>query len=67
VTFNGSGSSDPAAKITGWSWNFGDGRTGSGATTSHSYRYDSTYNVTLKVTDANGKTATTSQKVTVSG
>ena len=67
VTFNGSGSSDPAAKITSWSWNFGDGRTGSGATASHSYRYDGTYTVTLKVTDANGKAATISQKVTVSG
>jgi len=48
-----------------YSWNFGDGSTGSGAITSHSYSSAGQYSVTVTVTDSTGKTATSSQSVTV--
>ncbi|MCE9553289.1 MAG: PKD domain-containing protein [Planctomycetes bacterium] len=37
-----------------YAWNFGDGGTASGATTSHKYAAPGTYTVTLKVTGRNG-------------
>src|SRR3989454_5777335 len=48
-----------------YAWNFGDGSTGSGAITSHSYSSVGQYSVTVTVTDSTGKTATSSQSVTV--
>jgi hypothetical protein len=67
VTFDGSGSTDPSATITTWSWKFGDGKSASGEVVTHSYRYDGTYTVTLKVTDASGHTSSISHTITVSG
>jgi len=45
--------SRPAAgrRIVAYNWNFGDGGSGSGVATSHSYRTVGTYTVTLQVTD----------------
>ena len=37
VVFNGSASSDPDGSVASWSWNFGDGRSGTGATTTVTY------------------------------
>src|SRR3989475_710393 len=48
-----------------YAWNFGDGSTGSGAITGHSYSSVGQYSVTVTVTDSTGKTATSSQSVTV--
>ena len=48
------------------SWSFGDGLTGSGAITTHSYASSGQYSVTTTVTDSTGKTATSSQSLTVS-
>jgi PKD repeat protein len=62
---NGSTSSDPDGTIAGYSWTFGDGGVGTGATTSHLYGSAGTYTVTLTVTDNNGAVDTVSHSVTV--
>jgi len=51
--------------LTGFSWSFGDGQSGSGATTSHVFTSAGTYNVTLTVTNDRGLTASTTKVVTV--
>lgn len=48
-----------------YNWNFGDGTTASGVTTTHQFRTVGTFAVTLTVTDARGATATKTQTVTV--
>jgi PKD repeat protein len=48
LDFNGSQSQ---VNITSFNWDFGDGSTGSGATPSHTYWDDGTYNVSLVVID----------------
>ncbi|HEY5620239.1 MAG TPA: PKD domain-containing protein, partial [Candidatus Bathyarchaeia archaeon] len=65
VTFDAASSSDPDGTITSYLWDFGDGSTGSGATTSHSYANAGTYTVRLTVTDNLGATASTTYTVTV--
>jgi len=56
--FDGSASVDPnvGGAIVDWSWDFGDGAFGSGETTSHTYTSFGNFNVTLTVTDNEGKT-----------
>jgi PKD repeat protein len=57
LSFNGSASSDPdAGQTLTYSWNFGDGNTGVGATPSHTYAVAGNYIASLKVTD-NGSPA----------
>lgn len=67
ITFNGLLSSDPDADtITSYSWDFGDGTTGTGATPVHSYTAIGTYMVSLVVSDGvtNSLAATTTVTVT---
>ena len=63
--FDGSASYDPDGTIVSYEWDFGDGHTGSGETTSHHYDAPNgrTYNVTLTVTDNDG--ARNSSTITV--
>lgn len=65
ASFNASGSTDSDGSIVSYAWNFGDGTTGSGVTTSRAYAAAGTYNVTLTVTDNAGATGTQSKSVTV--
>jgi phosphatidylinositol-3-phosphatase len=62
-SFDGSGSS---GGVTAYSWDFGDGVTGSGATTSHTFAASGTYPVTLTVTGQAGTTDSLTKQVTVS-
>src|SRR5688572_2572421 len=54
-TFDGSGSTD-AQGITGYSWNFGDGQTGSGAVVSDPYAASGTFTVGRAVTETAAQT-----------
>jgi PKD repeat protein len=65
VALDGTGSNDPDGSVTGYAWNFGDGATGSGETTSHVYANAGTYTVTLTVTDNDGATGQAQHSVTV--
>jgi PKD repeat protein len=58
VSFNGAASSDPDGQIVSYQWTFGDGSTGSGINTVHTYAAIGTYTATLTVTDNEGNTAT---------
>ncbi|MEY2848657.1 MAG: hypothetical protein RI885_1322 [Actinomycetota bacterium] len=58
-------SSDPDGFITSYAWNFGDGGTASGPSTSHAYATAGTYAVQLTVTDNGGAMSTTTRQVTV--
>jgi PKD repeat protein len=65
VGFNAGPSADPGATITSYSWRFGDGSTGTGVTTSHTYRASGTYTATLTIADNFGRTATTAHSIAV--
>jgi PKD repeat protein len=65
VSFDGSASSDPDGTIVSWSWDFGDGSTGSGPTVSHTYSVPGAYVTTLTVTDDRGGTDTGTESVLV--
>jgi PKD repeat protein len=67
VAFDGSGSSDPDGAITSWSWSFGDGTAGTGATTSHVYSTAGTFTAGLTVTDDGGASSTATMPIVVSG
>ncbi|MDF4222870.1 PKD domain-containing protein [Maribacter sp. M208] len=64
VTFDASGSSDDNA-ITSYVWNYSDGTTGNGKTTTHTFSTPGIYEVILTVTDEEGLTATTNLTITV--
>jgi len=69
VFFNASSSTPGSAahSITAYNWDFGDGSTATGQTTSHAYGRSGTFTVTLVVTDDTGQQGTSSATVTVSG
>ena len=65
VAFDGGAARDDGS-ITAYDWDFGDGSTGTGETTSHVYAPGS-YTATLKVTDNDGNACTASRQITSNG
>ncbi|MGB6382393.1 MAG: PKD domain-containing protein, partial [Syntrophobacteria bacterium] len=65
VSFNDSGSNDPDGSIVSYSWNFGDGTSGTGVTAGHTYNNSGNYTVSLTVTDDNGATDSASTVIQV--
>jgi PKD domain/Bacterial Ig-like domain (group 3) len=66
VTFSGAGSTDPQGETLTYSWNFGDGSTGTGATTTHTYTTPGTYNTVLSVTNTDSLTSTATANIVIS-
>lgn len=67
VAFDGASSTDADGTIASFSWDFGDGTTGSGKTASHTYAQAGGYDVTLTVTDNGGQTGQVTKRVTLAG
>ncbi len=67
VSFNAASSRDSDGTIVSYEWSFGDGGSGTGVTTSHTYQNAGTYTAVLRVTDNDGSTDTASRSVTVTG
>jgi hypothetical protein len=67
VTFNASASSYEGHAITYYSWDFGDGVTGTGMTTSHTYSpaTTTTYHVVLRIIAADNTEDTATRDITV--
>jgi PKD repeat protein len=55
-SFDGTGSTDDTS-VVGWTWDFGDGTSGTGSTVSHVYAGSGTFAVSLRVTDDQGATS----------
>ncbi|MCC7125093.1 MAG: PKD domain-containing protein [Acidobacteria bacterium] len=70
VFFNAGASTVPSGsgrRIVSYDWDFGNGRTGSGVTTSQRYSSAGSFRATLTVTDDAAQTGTQTQSVTVGG
>ncbi len=65
LTVNGFATDVPADPLT-YSWDFGDGTTGSGSSVSHTYSNNGAFLVTLTVSDGDGGVVTTTGTITVS-
>jgi PKD repeat protein len=68
VRFDASTTTDegaPCLEACSYSWNFGDGSTGSGRIVNHTFTAGRTYTVTLTVTDAAGSSASIARQVVV--
>ncbi|MBI4886155.1 MAG: PKD domain-containing protein [Acidobacteria bacterium] len=63
VSFNGSASSVSNGMFV---WDFGDGQTGTGVTTTHRYARNGTFTITLTVTSDTKATSTSSRTINVS-
>ena len=66
VSFDGRASRDAAGNaVSSYVWDFGNGVSAAGATTSHRYTMAGTYTVRLTVTDSAGTTGTTTRTVVI--
>ncbi len=65
VQFNASTSSDPDGDPLTFTWNFGDGTTGTGAMPVHRYTAIGTYNPVVTVSDGRGGSATATVRIDV--
>jgi PKD repeat protein len=67
VAFDARRSTDPEGQALSFSWVFGDGQSGNGATIQHTYVDAGSYTATLRVTDAGGASSFDSVSVAVGG
>jgi len=67
VFFNATASADPDGTIAAYDWSFGDGTSGTGETTTHTYETPGTCAAKLIVTDDRGARDSTTRMVTVEG
>jgi PKD repeat protein len=65
VSVDGSSSSDSDGSIVSYTWDFGDGSTGSGALTTHAYAVAGAYSVKLTVRDDRAGTDAVTKPMTV--
>jgi hypothetical protein len=66
VSFTAAGSVDPNGSVVAYTWDFGDGSSGTGVSASHTYAQDGVFTVRLTITDNDGLTDTTAHTLTVS-
>jgi glucose/arabinose dehydrogenase len=65
VAFDASTSTDPDGDPLGYTWEFGDGTTATGKTTSKTYTTGGTFTASLTVSDGRGKSTTATKTITV--
>jgi PKD repeat protein len=65
INFSGTQSTDSDGRITGYTWNFGDGSTATSKTASHVFRQAGSWKVTLTVTDDKNATHSSTKTITV--
>ena len=65
ASFDAAGSDDPDGSIDSYTWNFGDGKTGTGKATTHAYDNAGSYDVKLTVTDDDGLQDSVTHRITV--
>ncbi|WP_169302402.1 PKD domain-containing protein [Halorientalis salina] len=65
ITFDASSSYDPDGSVESYEWSFSDGTTTNGKTATRSYSSTGDYEVTLTVTDDDGKSGSDTVTVTV--
>ncbi|MCR4403803.1 MAG: FG-GAP-like repeat-containing protein [Candidatus Acetothermia bacterium] len=65
VRFDGSSSSDPDGQVISWSWDFGDGKTGTGKIVEHTFEKEGQYKVCLTVKDDKGAEGQACEDLTV--
>ncbi len=65
VSFDGSASTDPDNDILTYTWDFGDGATSTGVTTTHTYTVAGSYEAVLTVMDGKGGIDSASVAITV--
>ncbi len=66
IAFSGSVADPDATDTLTATWDFGDGTSGSGASTTHVYAAAGSFTATLRVTDGRGGSATATAAVTIS-
>ncbi len=63
ISFDGSKSTDADGSLIQYSWDFGDGSTGSGKSAQHTYTNKGIYTASLQVTDNKGDIATATTRI----